>query len=308
MPEIFRESANENWPRCAAKALQRFVPLLLFQLHVDGVLCAGLDHDVPFWAGGPAAAFRSASTLEGAPPKLRLGGFSRYLPLTAQSGWIGYDMGCSRQQSAGMLPLMLQRFGFRTLAPALNLALFATLVVWGSSPRLIAYLQEVGVPFNPADNPLQSFLTTPRLIAIGLNAPAFLLSTLIVEVLPLAHTATAQSVLLLMCPFILLLWYLTGRWFDHRFGLLPAKAPTKKGRLLLVVTAILLGLVLAWTLYRVWYFLNGGIAGWHGETPIYAATEYGMAGWVALWEVMILMAIKQRSTNVYADAQTLASK
>jgi hypothetical protein len=199
---------------------------------------------------------------------------------------------------------MLRRFGFRALAPALNLALFVALVVWGASPRLIAYLQESGVPFYPTENPLHSFLPTPRLIAIGLNAPAFLLSTLIVEVLPVPHNATAQSVLLLMCPFILLLWYLTGRWFDRRVGFLPAKVQPTKRRYLLVAAAALIGVVLVWTLYRVWYFLNGGIAGWHGETPIYAASEYGMAAWVALWEVMILLATKRCSS----DAHVLARK
>jgi hypothetical protein len=205
-----------------------------------------------------------------------------------------------------MLPLMLQRFGFRALVPTLNLVLFAALVVWGSSPRLIAYLQEGGTPFNPIDNPLQSLLTTPRLVAIGLNAPAFLISTLIVDALPFPHYGTAQAILSVMCPFILSFWYLAGRWFDRRFGLLPATIPRNKSRLLLIVTATLIGLVLIWTLYRVWYFLNGGIAGWHGETPLYAAAEYGMAGWVLLWEVMVLTAIKARWSNGHADAQTLA--
>lgn len=193
---------------------------------------------------------------------------------------------------------MLRRFGFRALAPALNLSLFAALVVWGASPRLIAYLQaEGGVPFNPTENPFQSFLTTPRLFAIGLNAPAFLVSTLMVEVLQVPYNATAQLVLLLMCPFILLLWYLTGLWFDRRIGFLPEKVEPKRRVYLLVAIATVIGLALVWSLYRVWYFLNGGIAGWHGETPLNAAWTYGFALWLVLWQFMAVSSWRRSRTN-----------
>jgi hypothetical protein len=198
---------------------------------------------------------------------------------------------------------MLRRFGVRAFAPALNLALLA---IWGATPRFYAYLWQLGIPNNPTENPLLSLIPLPRFIAMGLNAPVFLFSTFIVSYLPVQHTD--QPVLLLMCPFVLWLWYLTGRWFDRRFGFLPEKTQPPKRRYLLVATAAIIGPVLPWSLYRIWYFLNGGMADWHGEERADAAIAWGMAGWVVLWEVMILMAMKRRSSDVHADAHALARK
>src|SRR5260221_373682 len=89
-----------------------------------------------------------------------------------------------------------------------------------------------------------------------------------------------------MVPALVSLWFLTGRWFDRRRGLLSRKSKHHGPlRLLYVLT---LAAFLFLMLYRCFYFARGGIEGWHGETSLNAAYTYGITSWLTLWLAMAL--------------------
>jgi hypothetical protein len=91
-----------------------------------------------------------------------------------------------------------------------------------------------------------------------------------------------------MSPFIVPFWYITGWWVDQLTGNLPRNVPPRGRLRILAPAAVLTGLVFALCSYRVACFVNGGIAGWHGETPVIAAITYGLTGWLLLWEIMLV--------------------
>ncbi len=198
---------------------------------------------------------------------------------------------CYAAKLLGANWLRMRKLGFRVWLPSLNLLLFAMLSVLGKRPLLVAsLLQEIpDVPFHPT-NTVYPLLSMPRLIAIGLNAPAVVLSQFLLECFGVSVYEAAGWLLVISCPFVVLFWYLTGRWIDRRIGLLPVVAQPKRRLALLTGSAIVIGLVFAACLDRVVYFIHGGIAGWHGETTLNAAQTYGFTAWVALWELMLITA------------------
>jgi hypothetical protein len=188
---------------------------------------------------------------------------------------------------------MQKRLGLRTLLPTINLLLFAALSIWGAPNQVLAMVQAEGTlqGFNPWNNPLAPMLSGPRLFAIGLNAPAFAAATLTVALARVPSLAVANSVLLLMAPFVGLFWWQTGRWFDRRMGLFPARpAPRKASLIVAMILTVMLFFLFA---YRSVFFLSGGIEGWHGETPIAAASAYGMTAWLAMWLLMLVSEMRR---------------
>lgn len=197
---------------------------------------------------------------------------------------------------------MRQRVRFRALLPTINLFLFGVLSVWGAPNRVVAMIQAEGTlqVFNPWNNPLSPLLSGPRLFTVALNAPAFGAASLIVVMLRVPYLATANSVLLIMVPFIAVFWWLLGRWLDRRLGLLPALPATR--RALLIPAVVLTTITLTIFTYRSIFFLAGGKAGFHGETPLVAASSYGMTAWLTIWLIMLVTAIK-RHQNAISPAQ-----
>jgi len=186
---------------------------------------------------------------------------------------------------------MAKRIRWRVLLPVLNLLLFGTLAIVGARPRLLAaILQEsTNVPWT-VENPFYPLESAPRLVAVALNAPAYLCAALILTAARVSNERFADAVLILMPPFVLVIWYYTGRWFDRRTGNLPLVTQPPSRLHWLTLAAAVMGVALFGCLYRAVYFLRGGIAGWHGETRFVAATSYGLAAWAVLWEVMLIAA------------------
>ncbi|HWW13964.1 MAG TPA: hypothetical protein VN310_04815 [Candidatus Dormibacteraeota bacterium] len=190
---------------------------------------------------------------------------------------------------------MLSRVRWRAVLPAVNLAVFIALAAWGAQPVLQAALtQEGGVPEGKFswtfENPEYPLLPLARRIAVAVNAPSYALSALMVRAVGASNERFASAVLFTMPPFVVLFWYLTGRWVDRRTGNHPVVVQPRRRLALLKSSAVVAGLVLALFAFRTEYFLTGGIAGWHGETPVVAAATYGFTGWFSLWEVMLIAA------------------
>jgi hypothetical protein len=189
---------------------------------------------------------------------------------------------------------MLKHVRWRVVLPVLNLMLFVTLTVWDTRPRLLTavFQENTSAPWTVEDllyvNPLYPLLPLPRQIAVAVNAPACVAATLILKAAGISNQRFASVLLPLMSPFIVLLWYVTGRWVDHRSGNLPKNVPPRGHLHILTTAAVLAGLVLGVCSYRAVYFVNGGIAGWHGETRVNAAITYGLTGWLVLWEIMLV--------------------
>jgi hypothetical protein len=189
-----------------------------------------------------------------------------------------------------------RRLGFRVLLPAVNLLLFEGLTIWGAPSQILAMFQSEGTlhGFNPLQNSLSPLQTMPRLIAIGINAPSFFLSSLIVEIVRAPYAVVADSVLILMVPFILLFWALIGGWIDGRLGLISPGSVLSRNAFSIPAT-ILAVMMLCLFLYQSVFFLTGGIEGWHGETPVAAASTFGMTAWLTVWLVMLIAGMKHRS-------------
>ena len=188
---------------------------------------------------------------------------------------------------------MIGRVGWRVVLPVVNLLLFVALVAWGSQPVLHAALIQEGVAPDGSysltiENPLHPLLPLARRIAVAVNAPSFELVAFTISVMGVSNEKFTGAVLLTMPPFILFSWYLTGRWCDRRTGSLPVAVQPRRRLPLLNIGAVVTGLVLALFAYRTEYFLTGGTAGWHGETPVLAAVTYGFTGWLSLWEIMLI--------------------
>jgi hypothetical protein len=187
---------------------------------------------------------------------------------------------------------MLMHVRWRVVLPILNLILFVALAVWGAQPRLLTavFQENTNVPLGTPlyENPLYPLLPLSRLIAVAVNAPACVVASLILQAVGISNQRFASVLLPMMSPFIVLFWYITGRWVDQLTGNLPRNVPPRGRLRILTPAAVLTGLLFAVCCYRVAYFVNGGIAGWHGETPVIAANTYGLTGWLLLWEIMLV--------------------
>lgn len=188
---------------------------------------------------------------------------------------------------------MVSRVRWRIVLPTVNLALFMVLAACGArSPLQAALIQEGGVQEGKFSwtfaNPEYPLLPISRRIAVGINAPSYALATFIVRGVGVSNERFASAVLFTMPPFVVLSWYLTGRWLDRYTGNLPVRVQSRRRLPLLKSAAVAAGLVLALFAFRTEYFLTGGVAGWHGETPVVAAVTYGFTGWLSLWEIVLI--------------------
>lgn len=168
-----------------------------------------------------------------------------------------------------LLLIYLRRIGFRVLLPAVNTLLFSVLVSAGSGEAVHS-------------------------VAIGLNAPAFLVAAALGDALApnLSEAASAQRLFFMMAPLLAGLWFLTGRWLDRRLGWLPPRV-RNESRVVLFPTMALVGAMQLWLFYRIV----------HGETAMAAAWETGLACWFTLWQVMLVTALRRRPVPIHSGAQ-----
>jgi hypothetical protein len=106
---------------------------------------------------------------------------------------------------------MLRRIGFRRLLPLLNLALYVASICIGNAG-------DSGKTHISASRPPAAEAGTipARVkIAVSLNVPAVLAASLLNVIV--FHFQTS-GVFLLAVPFVPLLWYPVGKWFDRRLG------------------------------------------------------------------------------------------
>jgi hypothetical protein len=106
---------------------------------------------------------------------------------------------------------MLRKIGFRRLLPVLSLALYVASICVGNAGRsgtthisaTRTHTAEVG--------------TIPARVkmAVSLNVPAVLAASLLNAIV--FHFQTS-GVFLLAVPFVPVLWYPVGKWFDRRLG------------------------------------------------------------------------------------------
>ncbi len=104
---------------------------------------------------------------------------------------------------------MLKRFGSRVVLPCLNLGSLILFFACSKAPAVSVRDWNWTV-----ENPYYPLLSGPRLLAIAINAPASLVSTVILESAGISNLKFASWPVPIMCPFIIVVWYFTGRWID----------------------------------------------------------------------------------------------
>ena len=128
---------------------------------------------------------------------------------------------------------MLRKISFRRLLPILNLALYISLMCLGHTVRL-----HLTAPSAAQLHLVEPGIMPSRIkLAVALNVPAvlaaFFLNTMVF------HFQT-NYLFLLALPFVLMLWYPVGRWFDQRLGWVQRRKPkaTLIGDILLVLCGL----------------------------------------------------------------------
>lgn len=200
---------------------------------------------------------------------------------------------------------MIRRLGFRLLLPVLNLTVFIALSALGVRSCSVALLFQEWTA-GPLDicfsNPYYPLLTIPCLIAIAVNAPASFAAEILLHLAGIPNERFATWLVPAMYPFVALFWYLCGRWVDHQVAWLPPSTRPRRSIGILYVAAVVLAPLVLVHIWRVVYFLLGGVAGWHGETPFVAAWTYGFTVWLVWWELMLVSAIRQRKNTPLTPA------